>query len=216
MIALVRYQLALLGHSQRYLMPALLFIGMLTVLYSDNEGPALPGFAVTAGALMVVSGWLTIALVDTEDPVQHALTRVHSGSLSRLIAGTAVTLVLCCLPLGGLSVLWAVLSHRGPAYPVRDILIGLLAHFVCACAGVSVSLPCSGLLIRRAGYSVVSTGLLLGIVLLAGWVPLAHPLLAAMSIESVSLAVLLRTMIVALLAVCASTVLVTVLRAKRD
>lgn len=53
MIALVGYQLAVLGHSQRYLPPTLLFLALLATFYSNNTGPALPGFAVTASPLLV-------------------------------------------------------------------------------------------------------------------------------------------------------------------
>lgn len=207
MIALIRYRLAELGHSQRYLPPVLLHIGLMAVLYSDDAGPALPGYAVTAAALLVVSGWLTIALVDVEDVVQRTVTRAHTGSVHRMLSGTVLT-VLCCA--GGLAVLSTAWSQAasGFAHQATDLVIGLLAHVVCAAFGIAVALPCSGLVVRRTGYSVIAAAGLLTITLLAEWLPLAHPLLLALSASSTPPALLVQSTLTAAGALVASTVLV--------
>ncbi|RKT84446.1 hypothetical protein SAMN05421805_103377 [Saccharopolyspora antimicrobica] len=209
MIALIRYRLAELGHSQRYLPPVLLHIGLLAVFYSDGAGPALPGHAVTAAALLVVSGWLTIALVDVEDVVQRTVTRAHAGSVHRMLSGTVLS-VLCCA--GGLAVLSTAWSQvaSGFAHLATDLAIGLLGHLVCAVFGIAVALPCSGLVIRRTGYSVIAAAALLTITLLAEWLPLAHPLLLALSSSSAPPHLLVQSTLTAAGALIASTVLVAI------
>ncbi|PXY38571.1 hypothetical protein BA062_02205 [Prauserella flavalba] len=77
MIATTRYQLALLAHSQRYLPPLIAFLAVLGVLYTSRDAPVLPEFAVSGGALLVVTCWLTIALADVEDPAQRLVTRLR-------------------------------------------------------------------------------------------------------------------------------------------
>ncbi|KAA5836267.1 hypothetical protein ABT337_14590 [Saccharopolyspora hirsuta] len=207
MIALIRYRLAELGHSQRYLPPVLLYIGLLAVLHSDNAGPALPSYAVTAAALLVVAAWLTIALVDVEDVVQRTVTRAHVGSVHRMLVGTVLT-VLCCA--GGLAVLttaWSQVSS-GFAHPAADLAIGLLAHVVCAAFGIAVALPCSGLVVRRIGYTAIAAAALLAITLLAERLPLAHPLLLGLSSASAPPALLIQSTLTAAGLLAASTVLV--------
>jgi hypothetical protein len=208
-IALIRYQLAVLGHSQRYLPPLLVFIALLAMFYSNNSGPALPAFAFTAGTLLIVAGWLTIALIDVEDPVQRTVTRSHTGSMHRLLASVVLVVLLCSTALGVLSVVWAAISHQGRGYTVHDLAVGVLAHVLCASVGIAVALPCSGLVIRRIGYTVISAVALFGIVLLVKWIPLTYPLLLAMSSGTVDPALLLRSVFAAGNALAASLLLVT-------
>ncbi|MFI0464865.1 hypothetical protein ACH347_12360 [Saccharopolyspora sp. 5N102] len=208
MIPLIRYQLAILGHSQRYLPPVLLYIALLAIFYSNNDGPALPGFAVTAAGLLVVAGWMTIALVDVEDVVQRTVTRAHAGSMARMLASVVLAVLCCSIGLAVLSVAWAEISH-GLDHPPGDLGIGLLAHVACAAFGVAVALPCSGLVVRRIGYTVIAAAALFAITLLAKWIPLAFPLLLALSADATSAALLVRSALVAVFSLVASTLLVT-------
>lgn len=208
MIALIGYQLAVLGNSQRYLPPVLLYVGLLAAFYSNNSGPALAGFALTAGALLVVAGWLTVALVDAEDPVQRMVTTSHTGALHRVVAAIVLAVLFCCAGLTALSVAWAAISHTGPGYSGADIVVGVHAHLVCAATGIAVGLPSSRLLIRRIGYTVIVAGTGFGIILLARWVPPVHGLLEAMTNGVVKPRVLLRSSVLTTAAITASPLLV--------
>ncbi|MGW1682140.1 hypothetical protein [Saccharopolyspora sp. NPDC002376] len=203
MIALIGYRLAELGHSQRYLPPVLLHIGLMAVLYSDNTGPALPGFAVTAAAMLVVSGWLTIALVDVEDVVQRTITRAHAGSAHRMLFGTVLTVLCCAVGLSSLTVVWSQVSS-GFAYPAADLVIGLLGNLVCAAFGIAVALPCSGLVVRRIGYTVIAAAALFTVVLLVEWLPFAYPVVYALSSGTTPPALLIQSTLTALVALVAS------------
>ncbi|MCI2418953.1 hypothetical protein MOQ72_16030 [Saccharopolyspora sp. K220] len=205
---MIRYQLAMLWHSQRYLPPVLLYIGTVGVLYSDNAGPALPGFAVTCGALLIVAGWLTIALVDVEDAVQRTVTATHARSMYRMLFAVVLTVLACSVGLGALTVAGSEVSH-GFGYSPSDLGIGLLAHIACAAFGIAVALPCSALVVPRIGYTVAAAAVLFGIALLAKWIPLAFPLLLALSADSASTALLIRSALVAAGVLVASTLLVT-------
>ncbi|WP_246868950.1 ABC transporter ATP-binding protein [Saccharopolyspora sp. ASAGF58] len=215
MIPLVRYQLAVLGHSQRYLPPVLLYVGLLAIFYSNNDGPALPGFAVTAAGLLILAGWLTIALVDVEDAVQRTVTQTHVGSTTRMLLGTVLAVLLCSVGLALLTVAWAEISY-GLGYSPSDLGVRLLAHVVCASFGIAVALPCSGLVVRRIGYTVIAAAALFAIALLAKWVPLAFPLLQALSSGAVSAALLIRSALVAAGILIASTLLVTTWYVRRS
>jgi hypothetical protein len=216
LIALIRYQLAVLGHSQRYLPPALLYVGLLAWFYSDNSSDVvLPGFALTAGALLVIAGWLTIALVDVEDPVQRLITRSHTGSMLRLTVGTVATVLACSTALAGLSMAWAWVSHGG-RYAGSEIGIGTVAHLVCASVGIAVALPCSRLVIRRIGYTMIAAVTAFGVVLLVKWVPLVFPLLLALTSNAAGPAVLIQSAAAGALAVTASPLLVVAWCTRQD
>ncbi|GAA2816263.1 hypothetical protein [Saccharopolyspora taberi] len=180
MTALVRYQLSMLAHSQRYLAPLLPYLGLTAVMHQDGRAPALPSFAVTAGALLVVAAWLTVVLVGVEDPVQRMVTRSHAGSVHRLVAGVVTAVLLTATALGAVSVLWAELTH-GFRLPGPVVAVGLLAHVVCGAVGIAIALPCSQLLVPGVGFTVVLVAVLSAAVLLAKWIPLVFPLLAAMT-----------------------------------
>ncbi|WP_216212423.1 hypothetical protein [Amycolatopsis aidingensis] len=181
MIALLRYQFALLGHSQRYLPAALLFLVVLGVLYKDPNAPVPPEFAVSAGALTVIGCWLTIALVDAEDPVQRLITLSHARGRPALLLSLLVTVLLCCLVLTGCSLAWAGITHGG--LPAGELGLGVLAHLACALSGIAVGLPCSRFLVPRIGYTVLLALALLAAVLLVRQVPLVNPMLRALAAD---------------------------------
>ncbi|MYR58669.1 hypothetical protein GTY54_21325, partial [Streptomyces sp. SID625] len=82
MIALIRYTLATVLHTQRYLAPLLLFTGLLGVLTVNGGGPLPPAYASSAGALFVCSTWLTVALMSLDEPSQRAIVVVSAGGRS--------------------------------------------------------------------------------------------------------------------------------------
>ncbi|MFF5989656.1 hypothetical protein [Prauserella flavalba] len=184
MIATTRYQLALLAHSQRYLPPLIAFLAVLGVLYTSRDAPVLPEFAVSGGALLVVTCWLTIALADVEDPAQRLVTLSHTRGPWVLVAAFGLATLACSAVLTVVSLLWATLVHGG--VPAAELGLGALAHAACAFTGLAVGLPCSRLLVPRIGYTVVSALLLLAVVLLVRWVPLVNPMLRALAGEQPS------------------------------
>lgn len=206
---MIRYHLALLGHSQRYLLPGLAYLAFLGVLYNDDEAsPALPEFAVSAGAIMVLACWLTISLVDAEDPVQALITRVHARRLSIVVSGVVATVLACCAVLIVVSLIWSVITHGGD--PFGELAFGAMAHIGCASAGVAIGLPCSRLLLPRAGYTTVAAPIGLMVVLLVRWLPFVNPMLRALSSNDPAAAPLVFGLVTSLLALAASAAAVVV------
>ncbi|SDX34176.1 hypothetical protein SAMN05421504_1021091 [Amycolatopsis xylanica] len=182
MLAVARYNLALLGHSQRYLPASILLLGVLGLQYTERKAPVLPEFAVSAGALLVVSCWLTIALIDVEDPVQRLITLSHARKLAPVLAGAVLTVLLCAAALTVISESWAFASHLGDV-SVAHLGLGALAHLACACAGIAIGLPCSRLLIGRIGWTLVAAIITLIVVMLTHWLPIVNPMLRALAAD---------------------------------
>ncbi|SFP87143.1 hypothetical protein SAMN05421810_103677 [Amycolatopsis arida] len=172
---MIRYQLALLGHSQRYVPPVLLYLVVVAMLYDDGVAPALPEFAVTAAILAVVACWLTVALVDAEDPVQRLVTASAARRGAAPVVGVAAAVLVCCVALAAVSAAWMLVRREGVTWPVAGF--GALAHVACAAVGVAVGLPSSRLLVPRRGYSVLVALAALLVVLLVRQVPLVNPML---------------------------------------
>jgi hypothetical protein len=202
---MIRYHMALLGHSQRYLLPGLAYLAFLGVLYNDDgASAALPEFAVSAGAMMVLACWLTITLVDAEDPVQGLITRVHARRLSIVVGGIVGTVLACCGVLIVVSLIWSVVTHGG--VPFGELAFGAMAHIGCAGTGIAIGLPCSRLLLPRAGYSTVAAPIGLVLVLLVRWLPFVNPMLRALSSNDPAAAPLVFGLVTSSLALAASSV----------
>ncbi|HET6504252.1 MAG TPA: hypothetical protein VFG87_26170 [Amycolatopsis sp.] len=212
---MIKYQLALLGHSQRYLLPALAFTALLGLLYSNESGnPAPPEFAVSGGALTVVACWLTITLADIEDPAQWLITLAHARRLSIVVGSVVLTVFAGCAGLTVLSLLWSALAHGGES--LGDLGIGLLAQLTCACAGIAVGLPCSRLLMPRAGYTALAAIIGVGVVLLTPWIPLVNPLLRALSSDQPAILPILVSLFSSVLVLVGSAAAVVFFRPRRD
>jgi hypothetical protein len=211
---MIRYQLALLGHSQRWLPPTFAFLLVLAILYTDPDAPVVPELAISAGALTIVASWLTIALVDAEDPVQRLITRVHARRVSTVLGGVVGSVLICCAALTALSLLWSAIRHGGD--PVGLLGIGVLAHLATAGVGIAIGLPCSRLLIPRIGYTVLAAPAALVVVLLVRWIPLVNPMLRAMSGGTPATGAVLLAVVTSAVLLAVSAVVVGVLVRRRS
>ncbi|MFC8369048.1 MULTISPECIES: hypothetical protein [unclassified Streptomyces] len=154
MIALVRYMFTVMLLSQRYLAPLLLFVGLLAVLTSSDSGPLAATYASAAGALLVCSVWLTMALVGLEDRTHRSVLVVSVGSRLRTLLGSVTTAVLWCLLLtvAGLG-LPLVFGTHSPV--LADLVLGAEAQLTCAFTGIAIGLVCSRPVVRRQGHALV-------------------------------------------------------------
>jgi hypothetical protein len=214
MIAITRYNLALLGHSQRYIPATMAFLFVSAMQYGDRSSPLVPAFSVSAGALLVVTCWLTVALIDVEDPLQRLITLSHARRLWPVLAGAVLTVLTCAFGLTVVSETWAVFVHRGGG--LGELGLGAFAHLACACAGIAIGLPCSRLLIGRVGWSVLAALLVLIPVLLAPWIPLVHPMLRAMAAGADAGGPVLLGVLASALMLAVSTVAVGVVVRRRS
>ncbi|MFI9718755.1 hypothetical protein ACIHFE_03735 [Streptomyces sp. NPDC052396] len=155
MIALIRYTFATTLHTQRYLPPVFLFLGLLAVLTVSGGGALPAAYASAAGALFVCSAWLTTAVLGVDDPAQRAIVVVSAGRSLRVMLASVATVLLGCLVLMAVGLVFplAVGSYRlTPA----DLLLGVAAQLTGACTGIAIGLPCSRLLFRRQGYALLT------------------------------------------------------------
>ncbi|MGW1026400.1 hypothetical protein ACWD4J_22360 [Streptomyces sp. NPDC002577] len=169
MIALVRYMFTVLLFSQRYLAPLLLFLGLVAVLTSSDTGPLTATYASVAGAMLLCSVWLTMALIGLEDQSHRSIIVISAGSHLRVLLATVGTAAVWCLLLiaAGL-VLPLMFGTHTPG--IADLALGTEAQLTCAFTGMAIGLICSRLVFRQQGYALVLALVLLLAVLLGNGV----------------------------------------------
>lgn len=176
MIALIRYTLAITLHSQRYLPPVGVFVLALGMFTNEPGGPAVPLFAPMAGVLFVCSAWLTVVVVNVEDPVQRTITAVSTGRPGTvLIAAVWVVLAACAVLTTIVLTIPVSLGHHHVT--ATDLAVSTEAQLTATCLGTTIGLLCSRPVIRRPGYSLISAlVLVVGFVFFKG-IPPINPLI---------------------------------------
>lgn len=218
MIALVRYTLSTVLLSQRYLPPVLLFLAILAVFTSRDDGSLVPVYALCSAAVFVCGTWLTVATVNTEDPVRRSITVVNAGGTGRVLVASVWVAFGWCALIVVIGLLYPLTSGHHPVGPAVFAL-GAAAELTGGCTGVAVGLLCSRLVIRRTGYSVLAAlGAILLLLLVPGLPPVnpVFHLLAGHRSAGSLLAPVLAFGAVSVVLVTASTAVTRFVTLRRD
>ncbi|MFI5754832.1 ABC transporter [Streptomyces sp. NPDC051569] len=165
MTALLRYQIALLLRSQRWLPPLLLYGVFLAVGVRSGQ-PILDSLGYAAAALLPVTAWFVRICVTQEPAAARAVTAAVAGTprahLASLLAG-----VCCAAVLGtaGTLVVTVISDPRNADHTVDVPLplagtAGLLTAAVCLLVGAAVGALSSRPLPFGRGWSIVAMVLL--------------------------------------------------------
>ncbi|HEY4457752.1 MAG TPA: hypothetical protein VGN81_25785 [Pseudonocardiaceae bacterium] len=177
MTALFRYTAAILFHSQRYVAPVLVFLlGAGAFVHGDAHQPAVPVFGAMAGVEFAFAIWLTVSLVNVEDPVQRTITAVNTGRSWSMLVASALVVLACCLVLDAL-VLAIPVVFDFTGLTGLDLVAGGEALLTGACAGIALGLLTSRLVIRRIGFALLAILVLFVGFLVVPWLPPIHPMI---------------------------------------
>jgi hypothetical protein len=153
--ALVRYLSSDVARSQRWIAPAVLFVAAVAIFNAD-PGPLLTTYADTATCLLPVAIWLTVVVLNSEDPTQAAITSVTVGGATRLRVGKLVVAFLACAVLALVAVLVPVaLQTSSGGTSMGDVVAGVVAHLLVAATGVAAGAYLARPLVGRAGWVFV-------------------------------------------------------------
>ena len=170
MPALLRYTLSETFHAQRWVAP-IVSMGAIDAVVSAQTGSVLPTYAILATALLFIGTWLTVVIVNNEDPIQQSITETCAGSrakvrLAKLLVGLGVSALL------GLAAMLPPIFVASGGVKVTDILAGACAQTIAALAAVGLGSLCSRPVMRRHAWSVLIGFLVcLGTVLAPNGVP---------------------------------------------
>ncbi|MEJ8650943.1 ABC transporter [Streptomyces sp. MS1.AVA.3] len=159
MIALLRYQTALLVGSHRWLPPVVLYAAWLAIGVQSG-GPILDGFGYAAGGLLPAAVWLTRVCVTNEPPAARSCTATAAGPGRAHLAGV-LTAACAALLLALLGTAWVVLlsdprsTDLQVAVPVLPAYVaGLLAALACLLMGTAIGALSNWPVLRSPGWSI--------------------------------------------------------------
>jgi hypothetical protein len=167
MTGIVRYVAADAARSQRWVAP-LLFFAAAVVIFNTDAGPLLTTYADTAACLLPVAAWLTVVVVNAEDPIQTDVSIVTVGNDIQFRLGKLVTAFLACAGLTAASVVAPLVAHDYPgSVTAGDVAAGVAGHLLVAVLGVAVGSLGARPVIRRSGWAflVLSAACLADIVI---------------------------------------------------
>jgi hypothetical protein len=151
----IRYLLADVFKSQRWLPPVFVYLATTGILYGGDPGTPLPPYGVSEMVLFPLAAWLTVVLVNNEDPVQRHVTIAAVGGWRRLLGG----LVGAASVVNGVLVLVATfvpaVIHHHP-YAVSDVVLGFTAHVIAAVTGIGLGVLCARPIVPTTGWSLVA------------------------------------------------------------
>jgi hypothetical protein len=159
MIALVRYVGTDTLRSQRWVAPLLCF-GAIDSIIGAQTGSALPSYAIEAAALLFITIWLTVVVVNNEDPIQQTITEVCAGSQTKLRISKLVVSLVLGIALGLLGMIAPTILTGSPT-TTKEVAAGFGAQVITAVMGVTFGAICSRPIVRRRSWSVL-LGVLLG------------------------------------------------------
>jgi hypothetical protein len=156
MIAMGRYQGALLGRSVRWLPPVLLFAG--TVVAGSFGGmPLADGLGWSSAMLVPAVGWLTRVALTMEPGAARACASTAGGArraqLATLVVALAGGVVLALLGAG-----FELATTARPRHGLGALAVeGVVAGMTCLLIGSAIGALCNPPLIRHRGYAMMST-----------------------------------------------------------
>jgi hypothetical protein len=176
-IALIRYQAAMLLRGHRWIGPLLTYAVLLTFIGAGASQPLAAAVGWSAGMLVPAVAWLTRSALTAEPPAARACVaaaggphRAHvaallaalAGGVILALAGEAYELATSLLPRhhaagGGLTAV-------DPGAVAGVLAAGLASAAVCLLVGSAIGVLCGPPLVRHHGYGILAT---IGAVVLA-------------------------------------------------
>jgi hypothetical protein len=161
MTAMLRYQVALLGRSHRWLPPVLLYAAVV-VAGSFGGMPLADGLGWSSAALVPAVGWLTRSALTAEPAAARACVATAGGPRRAQLATLTAALAGGVL-LGALGAGYELAITRwptgGPSAPTPGglALAGVAAGVTCLLIGSAIGALCNPPLIQHRGYAVMAT-----------------------------------------------------------
>ena len=175
MIALIRYQAAMLLRGHRWIGPLLTYAVLLTFIGAGASQPLAAAVGWSAGMLVPAVAWLTRSALTAEPPAARACVaaaggphRAHVAALLAALAGGA----LLALVGEAYELATSMLPHHhtaagsavDPGAVASVLAAGLASAAVCLLVGSAIGVLCGPPLVRHHGYGTLAT---IGAVVLA-------------------------------------------------
>lgn len=155
MTGLVRYVVADVWRSRRWVPPFFLFLCSQAILDAQG-GPVLPTFAAESAVFFFLGAWLCVSVTNSEDSIQERITVAAAGGQTRVRLAKLTVAYLGCLPLIGVSLLVPPLVTSAPT-SMLQVFEGAVAECVTALTGVAVGAICSRPMLKKTAAAILLT-----------------------------------------------------------
>ncbi len=159
MIALVRYVSRDVFRSQRWVAPLVCFAA-IDAIVGAQTGSVLPSYAIGAAALLFIATWLTVVVVNSEDPIQQSITEVCAGSQTKVRSAKLAASFLMAVAAGVLGMIAPTIISSSST-TTGEVVAGVFAQIITALMGVAFGALCSRPIVLHRSWSVLF-GVLLG------------------------------------------------------
>jgi hypothetical protein len=180
--ALYRYLLTSVLLSQRYLPPTLIFLAAMAVGTTSDNGPLQSSYSFCVLAMLICTTWLTVSIVNHEDPTQRKITLVMIGSSLRVLTMTVAVVITWCVPLLLIGLGYPIVTGKHTV-TATDLAVGAAAQLGAAMIGTAIGLLCSRLVIPRIGVAMLAAAAAILAVLLLRWISPIRPIMTVLSNE---------------------------------
>ena len=185
-------------------------MGVVDAVVSAQAGLVLPTYAIVATALLFLGTWLTVVIVNNEDPVQQTITETCAGNrakvrLAKLLLSFALSVLL------GLVAMVPPIFLSSDGVRIKDVVAGACAQVIAALAAVGLGALCSRPVVRRHAWSVLLGFLVgLGTILIPNGVPSRQLLVLFDKTGQVALAIPILLIGLETLALCVVAVVLSI------
>ena len=84
----------------------------------------LPSYAIGAGALLFITTWLTVVIINNEDPIQQSITEVCAASQTKVRVSKLAVRFLTAVVLGVLGMI-APTIIPGSTTTIKEVIAGI-------------------------------------------------------------------------------------------
>jgi hypothetical protein len=130
--------------------------------------------------MLVCTTWLTVSILNHEDPTQRQITVVMVGSSLRVLAITVAVVVTWCVPLLVIGLVYPIVTGKH-VVTAGDLAVGAAAQLGAALVGAAIGLLCSRLVIRRIGIAMLTAAAAILLALLLRWISPIRPIMTVLS-----------------------------------
>lgn len=135
--------------------------------------------------MLVCTTWLTVSIVNHEDPTQRKITLVMLGGSLRVLAITVAVVLTWSVPLLAIGLVYPIATGNH-VVTAGALTIGTVAQLSAAMIGTSIGLLCSRLVIPRIGIAMLTATTAILAVLLLRWLSPIRPLMTLLSADRTS------------------------------
>lgn len=148
--------------SYKYIAPLLIYIIIISAMYSNKPAYVMSSYAVTCIFVYAISAWLSFGFVDNEYSVQQQLTILHVKNENIYYLCKILFMWIFIIILDVFAVYYPILNGAFiRKVVISDIIITLISHAIVGFLGVTVGSLFSSRLVKDRKMAILFLNLLI-------------------------------------------------------